>query len=441
MSVVNVWVGDNTDTTCQVVCRANATEQVSVSCNGGVFTANAVSSVNDGVVAVLITGLSENTRYTFTVDSFSGELKTLNKSDEVWIATGSCWGFGYVDEVAHKLYKEYDLDLYVALGDLPYTAPSNSGYGETPTSVVANLIANTTAENYSSHHRQSRRFSGISEIMRNVPFMYMGDDHEYPFDNASYDLTEYQTSADITSWSNSATQQNLDDAWAACREAMVSYSTGNPLNSDASIDSDALYSRKTYGNNLVEVFLIDCMNYRSAVGATDNASKTMLGAIQTTWLKSKLASSTSTFKIIMTGKMFFDGGGNNDTWVQYTAAMDDLLADIDAQGVTGVFALAGDNHYPSAQFRASPPMLCVVGCPTAQSLNVTQGSGYPTDIIWKYGKFAGTGAPEIRVSNLVKVTPEYCEISILSANKGILWTGRINAGSNELIYPDQQVAI
>lgn len=441
MSVTDFWVGNNTLTTCEVVCRSDTTETITVTSNGGSFTGDADTSVNDGVVKINVAGLDPNTSYPYTVDGQTGTLKTLSTGGII-IATGSCWEGGFVDDAAYKLMADFDLDLYIALGDFPYAGTSLNLYGENPTSVTDDLAANTAAENYFAHHRQCRKFLGIKELMRQTPFMYMGDDHEYPFDNAARDLTEYRNSPDITSWSSGATQQNMDDAFTAARAAISAYSIGNPVNSDASIDADALYARKTLGNDLVEIFLLDCMNYRSAVSATDNASKTMLGATQKAWIKARLLASTATYKVLALGKMFWNGGPNSDTYVEYSTELNEILAFIDDNNIAGVFALVGDQHFPSIQYKTSPPMLCVVGCPTAQNLNsVGQGVGYNNNIIWKYGKNTGTG-PEVRVSNVVTFNPEFAEISLIAANReNPLWTGRIYAGSNILVYPELGVAI
>ncbi len=441
MSITNWWLGEATETTAKVVCRSDATATVTVTCNGTTFTGSADTSVDDGVVAITVTGLEAGKSYSYSIDGVdAGTLKTAKSSGPITIAMGSCWNPNEYNAVMYKLLRDYDLDCFIANGDFPYCNNSVNRWGEYPTSVTSSLAANLVTENYYAHHRQIRRLPGVKELMRNVPFFYIADDHEYPFNDAAKVLADYQAAIDAT-----ATQADLDTAWAAARAAISAYSRGNPVNTDPGIDSDALYSRITLGNGLIELFLLDCINYRSSPSAVDDATKTMLGANQKQWLKDRLSASTATYKCLISGKQFWKGGTNSDTWASgggnYQTELNEILDYINTNNIKGVFAIAGDQHYPSAQYDSTKEMMCVVGCPTGQKLNTSQGTGYPANVVWKYGGYSGTGAAEERVVVLVQANTEYAEISLVSAGKGVLWTGRVYAGSNALSYPETRFAV
>lgn len=448
MSVTDWWLGvPTTDETAVVVCRSDSTGPVTITYAGQPFTGIADTSINDGVVAIEITGVAD-TRQPYLVDGVAGGTLRARKGSGPWyVASGSCWQRDRHDGLAMKLLEEYDLDLYVALGDFPY---ANSGhanlYGISSTGVTGSLAANQNATFYLEHHRQTRRVPGIKDLMRSVPFLYMPDDHEYPYDNACPPDSNGGAShllwrAGVTG-AGAGTYAEFQAAWAAATSAIDAYCTGNPANPDAGIDADAQYTRFKLGP--MEIFLLDACRYRTAYNATDDASKTMLGANQKAWAKAKLPASTASFKAIFGGKQFFQGGGNGDTWLAYVTERNELL--YGWRNVVGMFAVSGDQHYASDQYVEAdalgagyPAFSCLVGCPTNVNLNPTSVTGYPVGIAWKLsGRYVQDPHPQENVVALLKVEDAKVSRFLYSSCRGLIHRGYIEAGSNQVQYPQQR---
>jgi len=446
MAVTHWWLGAATATTATVVCRSNSTATVTVACNGGTFTGSANTGTKDGIVAVTVTGLSADSQYAYTIDgAVGGTLKTQPASGDVWIATGSCWHGDRRDVLADIVRQQYDLDLYIALGDFPYCETTYTQGGETGVSVAASVANSKDSSLYYKQHRIFRLIPGIKELMRNVPFMYMADDHEYPMDDAgpTY-LTQYQ--AEVTG-AGAALQADLDAAWTAARTAIAAYSTG--FTPASGYDSDALYG--TYSLPNVDVFLIDCINYRSSPTATDNASKTMLGTNQKTWLLAAVAASSKPFKLIATGKQLFKGGGNTDTFVPvgvnlgYLTERNEILYGL--RNVTGVLWVAGDQHLWSDQWVAAdvigagyPAVNCLCACPTSVDLNTTGVAGYDTGVRSKVNGYPqATSVLRDAVVGLFRFSEDRAYRYLYSMRRGLIPCGYVEAGSNAVSYSATRV--
>lgn len=450
MAVNRWWLGEPTETTAKVVCRSNATATVTVGCNGQTFTGAADSAVQDGIVEIAVTGLAANQSYPYTIDgAAAGTLKTKKTTGDVWIATGSCWHADRPDVIAMQLLADYDLDLYVALGDFPYANTTFTRDGETGTNVESSMAAGKSVANYYKQHRIFRHITGMRELMASVPFMYMPDDHEYPFnDGCPTWLAGYQ--ATVTG-AGAATQTDLDEAWTASRTASEAYGKGwtTGFNSSAAtVDADALYG--SYKIGPVEVFMLDCCNYRSPIIAADNASKTMLGAAQKARFIDAVTSSTATFKFVAIPKQLFKGGGNTDTWnpngsnLGYMTERNEILYAL--RNVTGLLFAAGDQHLWSDQWVEAddlgagyPAVSCLVGCPTSVDLNTTGVLGYETGVRSKVNGYpAATSVPRDAVCAVFRFTDSKAYRYLLSMRRGLIPCGYIDAGSNQVQYPQMR---
>ena len=441
MAVTDWWLGENGSGWATVVCRSNTNGVVTVGCNGQTFTATADTSVKDGIVKITVTGIGES-RVPYTVDGVDGGTLRGKRATGPWlIGTGSCWQAFAPDVTASLLMRDYDLDLYFAMGDLPYANAYMTLYGETTIDATANMATSKNAANYLAHHRQCRQLPGLKLLKRSVPFVYMADDHEYVMDDAAKDLAQYQAAYP------GATQADLDTAWAAARAAVTAYSTGNPINVDSGIDSDALYTRGTLGP--LEWFLIDCIQYRTGKAAPDDANKHMLGMTQESWLINRMSASASTFKLIMTGKSFWRGGANGDTWAAgaggYQTALNRLLYGL--RSVTGMLAVTGDQHRVSDQWVAAdqigagyPAMSCLCACPTGVPYNPTSYTGYDSQIRWRDNQ-RESNCPQTleNVAGLLRVTDTRVERYLLGSINGLRPFGYIDAGSNQVQYASQRV--
>jgi alkaline phosphatase D len=97
-----------------------------------------------------------------------------------------------------------------------------------------------------------------------------------------------------------------------------------------------LYRAFRWGKG-VELFLLDTRQYRNP------ADKTMLGEAQKRWLLKQLASSSATFKFIISSVPFSDP--RVDKWGEYPEERDEILGFLTKHGITGVMFLAGDVHH------------------------------------------------------------------------------------------------
>ena len=448
MAVTHWWLGEPTETTATVSCRSNATAAVSVACNGSTFTGSANTAVNDGVCHIVVTGLQSDRRYAYSIDGVAaGSLKTKRTSGDVWIASGSCWVTNFSDVLSYRLMQDFDLDLFLALGDFPYANTQKDAFGEVCVDVESSVAAGQNVGNYYAHHRQVRAMSGIKELMRSVPFRHMPDDHEYPFNNAAKtDLTEYRS---VVVGAGAATQGDLDAAWAASKTAIDAYSKGGwtqGFNSTAAtVDADAIYG--SYRVGPVEVFLLDCINYRNPPGATAGPSKTMLGAAQKARLIDAVTNSISPFKLIASGKAFWNGCNNDDSWepvdsgLGYVHEKEEILYAL--RNVTGLLSIAGDQHDWSDQQVAAgemgagyPAFSCLVGCPTSVTLFPDVPAGYPQGLKSKVGGALSSmaGVRKENAMTVLRFTQTRVYRYLLSTNAGLIACGHINAGSNQVQY-------
>ena len=451
MSVDLWWLGaDHGDDYATVVVRCTTDETVTVGCHGQDFTGNAASAVNDGVVKITVTGLTSGQRYAYTINGApGGTLRTKRQAGTYWIATGSCWDKGRACLLSKKILTEYDIDLFVALGDFPYTNWTMNNWGESTTDVTSSLSNNQNQTLYFAHHRQARKIRGVKQLIRSVPFLYMPDDHEYPYDNACPPDSDGGAShllwrSGVTG-ASSGTYAEFQSAWGAATAAIDAYCVGNPENSDAGIDADDKYVRFTLGP--LELFLLDCCRYRTAHNATDNASKTMLGASQENWAKTKVPASTAPFKMIINGKQWFKGGPNGDTWAfnpGYTTERNELMWEW--RDTTGLFCVAGDQHLYSDQWVTDgdlgvgyPAFSCLVGCPTSVDNNPISVTGYETGVRTKLNGYpSAISAAQDNVMALFKITDTRVDRYLLSLRRELIHCGYIEAGSNQVQYPQQR---
>lgn len=446
MAVTHWWQGLQPDATSGVVvCRSNATATVTVTVNGQDFTGAADTSVRDGIVKITVTGLSQ-TRVPYYIDgAYAGTIRGKKTTGPWWVALGSCWVGNRADPLAARLAADYDLDAFIAMGDFPYCNEGYTAMGEAAVNVTSSIANATAIGNYYAHHRQIRAKPGITDLIHSTPLIYFPDDHEYFVDNFAPGLTWWQTAPAESQ--PGATGTDYTNAFAAADGAILAYATGNPTNSDAGIDSNATYTRFTIGP--CEFFTSACCTYRSAPNINpDSSSKTMLGANQKAWLKTYLPASASTFKAWISGKQFWQGpGGNVDTWAYYNATYAGYQTELleilyAARNVTGMFAIAGDQHRWSDQRAAAgelgtgyPAISCLVACPSGVDNNATGTTGYATYIKSRdNGALATPAAANENVYALLKLDSTRVTRYLLNSIRGLMPMGYIAAGSNVVQY-------
>lgn len=454
-------------TAARIFVRSTTDGVLTAVVDGTTYTGDTLDTgTSDGCGIVDITGLSAGSTYTATLSVGGSEvgtqtIKTL-PSGAFRLAWGSC-AVGATNGLYALKMKALAPDVFISQGDDPYTSVNSNPFWKIGTASNSGTAA-LSADTYYPHHRRQRNNPARKALMATgVLFGYAADDHEYAGDNWDHTPTQAQgSSADIRNTagvSDPPTQAQVDDAWLAGNTAVLAYSLGNPDNDDSGVaaqkpsNADAGTAASQYpaqyfrfGNSLCEVFVIDCHSHRSPQADTDDASKTMLGSTQKSWLKARLLASTATFKIIMTGKYLFpigdETGSADDKWGAYTTERDELLAYIHSN-VTGCVWLAGDKHISNVAAAytadgASWDAACITACP----LDNTQS--YHTGALGTYtrGLFGRSQSVVDDAFGLVDMDDDALTISIIRALDGsTMWSGQIAAGSNALIYPARTLAL
>jgi len=432
-----VWQGVPTTTTARVVVQSDSSGQLSATVNGSTFTGDTVDpSVDDGVGKIDITGLSAGHSYECVVKVGSTTIDTITvktfSEGRVKVRWFSCINPMREFFEGRKMATE-DFDLSVVLGDMPYTDTTSSNWGYACPSVITDLAAATNEENYWPHYKRSRAVPGLKALFRAKPVAYIHDDHEAPGD-------DWDNSVAGCNNVNASLCTDLDDVAAINAVWPVVaglYEIGNPANSDSGIDNDAKYFRFTIWNT--EFFVLDCISYRSAVAATDDATKTMLGSNQKTWLKAKLLASTATFKVVFSPKSLVKiNGGNGDTWNEYQTERNEVLQYIHDNSVTGVFWGTGDQHrshvtYSSTTAGDDYDHVSLCACPLTTDINgtISAPSGFIKSMF---------NSP--RVYGEIETTDDYLEARLVRADdNAVLWRGRVYAGENTVSYPDKTLTV
>ena len=111
-------------------------------------------------------------------------------------------------------------------------------------------------------------------------------------------------------------------------------------------DPHRLYRTFKWGKG-VEMFLLDCRQYRDPQG------KTMLGDDQKKWLLQQLAVSSATFKFIVSSVPFSDP--RDDKWGEFSEERDDILGFIRDKSISGVIFLSGDVHHAAVSHMPHDP--------------------------------------------------------------------------------------
>jgi len=216
--------------------------------------------------------------------------------------------------------------FFLSLGDFPYADVDP---------------APATLETYRYQHRLVRSYEEVESCFRQVPLVATWDDHEVANDWSA------TTAASLVAIGT--------QVWAEYFPFRSTVGSGG-----------ANYRSFRWGSAL-EVFLLDTRLHRSANGAADDASKTMLGTTQKQWLLQGLSASTATFKVIATSVPLRYGTTGDDHWEGFTTERTEILSHITSNLISGVFFLAGDQHWASAHHHPEG-LVEVMACPISAEL-------------------------------------------------------------------------
>ncbi|HEV8717786.1 MAG TPA: alkaline phosphatase D family protein [Candidatus Binatia bacterium] len=301
--------GDVTDTAAVIWAEANqditltveyaTTSDFSNAQSGGTVR---VSAATNFTGTVTVTGLQPATRYYYRVrpqetevtaseiGSFATAPAPDHPHDVTFIWSGDLGGQGLCRQPEYTIFtpmKMVSADFFIFAGDTIY---ADSPCPSPPNAPGADFKA-TTQEQFWAKHRYQREDRPLREMLAATPVYAIWDDHEVKNDFAgpSEPLTPLGLKAFL-------------DYFPVRRVAE---------------EPQRLYRSFSWGRR-VEVFILDTRQYRSPNRQADGPDKTMLGSAQLRWLLDHLATSTTTWQIIVSSVPLSAYTGNmltgNDSW-------------------------------------------------------------------------------------------------------------------------------
>ncbi|WP_326591400.1 alkaline phosphatase D family protein [Streptomyces sp. NBC_01294] len=331
---------------------------------GGTVTASAAT---DHTVKVDVRGLQPQTPYwyRFTAGSAvspSGRTLTTPGHDVttsgVRFGVVSCanWESGYFSAYRH-LAARTDLHAVLHLGDYIYEYQTG-GYPEAKYVVRQHEPKHeiVSLADYRARHGKYKTDTDLQALHRAHPVIAIWDDHEF---------------ADDT-WSGGADNHTpgAEGEWAArAAAAKQAYFEWMPVRTST---AGTVYRRLRFGT-LADLHLLDLRSFRSqqvktGSGSVDDPERTITGRAQLDWLKSGLAGSNATWKLVGTSVMIspvafaslpahlmkplakllgLPEGGiavNVDQWDGYTDDRKELLGHLKDRNVKNTVFLTGDIH-------------------------------------------------------------------------------------------------
>ncbi len=245
----------------------------------------------------------------------------------------------------------WDPDIFVGLGDMIYADDvclPTGRYGNAQ--VPRDQAQATDLAGFWAHWRYNRSDPKLQSLLASSGYVGVWDDHEV--------LNDFGPLSDTRATPPYDPSVHL---MPLGRHALQDYT---PTTRDPS-DPNRLYRSIRYGAHL-ELIVLDTRQYRDANISTDDPAdpKTMLGAEQLAWLKATLASSTATWKVVVSSVPMSiptgfpptngrDGWANFDQTTGYERELLDILRFAQQHGVDDLVWITTDIHFAEA-FRYTP---------------------------------------------------------------------------------------
>lgn len=211
---------------------------------------------------------------------------------------------------------------------------------------------NQLNEAYLEHWKYNRADPYLQTFLSNTSFYSQSDDHEvinnYGGKWENYSISDYQYDRNRNNYPN------------LVNVGIDLFFKFSPIERNQ-IEKDQIYRSFNWGKNL-DLYLLDAHSYRSLNNLPDTRenNKTLYGKEQIDWLKNKLLSSSSTWKIVSTPvpitvpNCFYGPtklGGcdnwatNNKTNETFVKERNEFLKFLDKYNIKNVIFIAGDVHF------------------------------------------------------------------------------------------------
>ena len=238
-------------------------------------------------------------------------------------------------------------DLFVALGDMIYADNACAATGLYGNAQLAgNFGPAFDVEGFWKHWRYNRAEPASRRLLGSTSYVRVWDDHEV--------INDFGPLTDVGAAPPYLAGVHLLPIGL---RAFLDYT---PVAS-----APRLYRSLRWGRNL-ELFVLDTRSYRDANSATDSEEqpKTMLGHEQLAWLKSGLAASDATWKVIVSSVPMAiptgfpaangrDGWANFDQTTGFEHELLDILGFMAENGIDNPVWITTDVHFAEA-FRYTP---------------------------------------------------------------------------------------
>lgn len=220
-------------------------------------------------------------------------------------------------------------DFFLFLGDTIYADHVCKG----SEFVVGSGFVARTLPQFHAKHRYNRADPGVQDYFRRTSVYVMWDDHEVRNNFAG----------------------TVDPLTPVGLRALIDYFPVQPPTENP----ERLYRSFRWGD-LLEIFILDTRQYRSANWQPDGPGKTMLGAAQKHWLLEGLGGSTAEWKFVVSSVPLSvpKGGSLRDSWSNanskgvpeegatgFAVERDQVLRELRLKGVKNLVFLVADVHH------------------------------------------------------------------------------------------------
>jgi alkaline phosphatase D len=347
----------------------------------------AVGSDGDLTAKVTLTGLSAATRYAVHASQGAvradAEFVTAPAPDAAtrvaFLWSGDLGGGGLCrpQDGGYRIFgpmRERRSDFFVFVGDIIYADVPCDGRGVVP---GADFRARTLAE-YRARHRYQQEDQNLRALLRTMAVYAIWDDHDVRNDFSG----------------------PHDSLMPVGRRALLDYW---PIAPPAE-DPTRLYRSFRWGR-LLELFILDTRQYRSANSEPDGPRKTMLGSAQKRWLMEAVTSSTAMWKVVVTSVSLSIPAGRpeaRDSWTGaspfglpmdgagFATERDAILDHFRTHGVKNLVFLAADVHHAEV-IRHRPTASWSFYELVAGPLSATTGRPRPLDMTLNSQSLFGRG--------------------------------------------------
>ena len=238
-------------------------------------------------------------------------------------------------------------DFFIGLGNMIYADDSCEAVGRFGNKQVpGGFDKSVDLEGFRAHWRYTRDDDALQDLMSQVPYVAVWDDHE-----VVGDFGPQQDTRDEPPYRSGVPLMPLG------RRAFREY---NPLVPGAPFHRSLRWGRH------VELFVLDTRQYRDPNSQPDGAEepKTMLGPEQRRWLEERVAASDATWKVVVSSVPISvptgsppehgrDGWANFDQDTGFERELVGILESLRDAGAHNLLWITADVHFAAA-FRYAP---------------------------------------------------------------------------------------